>query len=94
MIAPAPVEGSAWLRSQVARRVRQITAAGHDVAGPVLIMTPLGEPTGPDSAEDTTCDRCRAHHPDGLWCAIVVAAPSLHLVLGLCDTCYRLEVPA
>lgn len=90
-----PREGTAWLRGQVARRIRAVAALGLNPhgPGPVVIAT-LGEPSAPDSTQDRRCDRCRTYHPDGLWCAAVIAAPRLTLILGLCDRCWRAEVAA
>lgn len=81
-----------WLRSQVARRVHQIDAL-TDLPQHDRIVAPLGKPTGPNSREDTTCDRCRARCPDGrgFWSFQVCPRPNLILVAGLCATCASSE---
>ena len=88
-----PHEPSAWLRAQVARRVAYVKAVGLDPVGDTLIIAPLGRSAAAGSREDRTCDRCRHYTPIGrlFYAFIFPAAPSLHLVVGMCGVCQGRE---
>lgn len=88
-------EPSAWLRDKIATRIANLEARGA-LPNDFATVAPLGRPTGPDTSEDRTCDRCRTYVPRGvdLWLMVLHPVDSVALICGLCDTCYRLEVPA
>lgn len=87
-----PHEHTAWLRSQVARRVAQIDAL-TDLPEHDLVVAPLGKHTAPGSREDRTCDRCRVYVPTGHDYYPFGVRPRVDICLcaGLCATCARLE---
>jgi hypothetical protein len=78
----------------VARRVAYVKAAGLDPAGDTLIICPLGRGAVPGSREDRECDRCRSYTPVGpkFYSFLLPVARSLHLVGGMCATCWAKEV--
>ncbi len=86
-------EPTAWLRSAVGAKVKQIRARGLDPEGEALIITPLGRTRG---EEDRTCDRCGHHAPEGELFYPVAHRPtrSMLVIIGLCQSCVRLEVGA
>ncbi len=88
-------EPSAWLRSTVARRVRQVRSQGLDPYAPdPLIVAPLGRAAARGSREDRACDRCRRYTPEGqpFYPFGFQPLPGLLLVVGLCQRCHDREV--
>lgn len=90
--ALAPHEPTAWLRTAVAQRMALIDQM-TDLPEHGVIVGPLGRPTGLDSPEDLTCDRCRAYCPngDGFWAFHVRPRHDVALIAGLCAVCASKE---
>lgn len=86
-------EPSWWCRTTAARRVRELRWT-TPTSDQVVVAQLSGRPTPTGSAEDRTCDRCRAYVPPGppFWCAVYMHR-GFRFVLGLCTDCARRESP-
>lgn len=88
-----PHEATAWLRTTAARRLAYLDTLNLDTT--TTIVAPLGRSLtgGSDSPEDRTCDRCRHYVPHGspFYVGKVMPRPTVHLVVGLCQTCHNAE---
>lgn len=88
-----PHEATAWLRTAVARRLAYLDTLDLDTT--TTVVAPLGRSLagGSTDPEDRTCDRCRHYVPHGspLYVGMVRPRVTVHLVVGLCETCHAAE---
>lgn len=88
------LEGSAWLRERIGRRIRQCRELGYELSqdNEYMVLVPLGDLAMPGTEEDRTCDKCRAYVPSDPFVAVSMqVAPSLILVGGMCISCAKGE---